>query len=395
MNRRGISRIAIAVIAVIIIAVAAFGGIYYASIQPATTSGPIKIGMVATLTGTEAWIGFDGLNGAELAVEQINQAGGINGRTIQLIYYDDGGTPEGAVTLSRKLIQDDHVVAGILNHGSDLAIAAAGIFNELKEPALVPWAGHPDIVKGGYIFRVGLSATAPGKAMAYYAYSVLGARKFASIVTVDPYEEAYANAMKAEFTTLGGTVVYDKLVEWGEAEYTSMLTAVKATGADVIMGPHDFSMSIPFVSQARGLGITAPMMFGSSSNTPEFLAGVKDVATTGGGLYVLSYLVFDDPSTAAYATTYEARYGKAPGPTSSYTTYDCIKILAKVIGDVGTDPAKITDGIKALTNYTGVGGTINSYTQGEAIKPIPIYTIQNDTFHLAMLITDPQYTSPF
>jgi len=405
LSKRGISKAAMAIVAIIIIVVVAVG-VYYATLPPPapptptptptpTPAGPIKIGLIGPLTGVEAWIGYDGLNGAMLAVEEINAAGGINGRMIEFVYYDDGGSPEGAVSMARKLIYDDKVVAGILNHGSELAIPASKVFDEAKVPALVPWAGHADIVKGGYCFRVGLTARAPGKAMAYYAYEVLGARKFACIVTVDPYEESYAGAMKETFTKLGGEVVYDKLVEFGEKEYTAMLTEVKALEPDVLMGPHDFSMSIPFTSQARGLGIMCPIMFGSSSCVPEYLDGVKEVGEVGGGVYVLSYMIFEDPLTKAYGETYEKRYGKPAGPTASYTTYDSVKILAKIIGEVGDDPAKIWEGVKALKNYKGVGGTIVEYDKGECLKSIPIYVIKGGKFALAEEVTEPEYISPF
>jgi len=411
-----------AAVVVVIILIVAIVGVYYATLPgpapsptptptpaptptpgptptpaptPTPTKEPIKIGIEGSMTGVEAWIGFDGYNGAMLAVEEINMVGGINGRPIQLINYDDGGSPEGAVTVSRKLIFEDGVVAGILNQGSELALASGKIFDGENIPALVPWAGHEDIVKGGWCFRVGLTARAPGKAMGYYAYTVLGAKKLACVVTVDPYEESYAEAMKEVFTKLGGQVVYDKLVEFGEKEYTAMLTEIKASGADVILGPHDFSMSIPFTSQARGLEVMTPIMFGSSSCVPEYLDGVKDVGELGGGVFVLSYMVFEDPLTSQYAEKYEARYGKAAGPTASYTSYDCIKMLAQIIEQAGDDPAKIREGIMALKDFKGVGGTIAKYEQGECLKPIPIYSIKENKFVLAQLVTELEYISPF
>jgi len=395
LSKRGISTTVIAIVAIVILVIAAVG-VYYLFFQPPTTpSGTIKIGLIGPLTGEEAWIGYDGLDGAMLAVEEINAAGGVNGRELEIVYYDDGGSPEQAVSMARKLIDEDHVVAGILDHGSDLAMAASGVFEEAKVPALVPWAGHPDIVKGNYTFRVGLSATAPGNAMSYYAYSTLGKRKLAVVCTVDAYEESYAGAMKAGFVKLGGEVVYDKLVEWGEKEYTSMLTELKATGADVILGPHDFSMSIPFTNQARGLGITAPIFYGSSSSVQEYIDGVGQAGESGGGIYVLFYMQLDDPVTAAYTARYQARYGKAAGPTASYTSYDCVKIIAQVVGQVGDDHAALTTGIKGLTNFVGVGGTITKFDRGEDVKPVPIYTIQSGAFTLAKLVTEPQYISPF
>lgn len=393
-SRSAVTKLQVVIISAVVIIAAIAGGAYYVLTLPKSAL-TIKIGIISSLTGAEAWIGIAGLNGAKMAVDEINAAGGVKGTPVELISYDDAADAGQAVTLASRLITDDKVAGGILNDGSELALPASRTFTNGKVAALVPWAGDPDIVKGGYVFRLEQSAVATAKGMAYYVNQTVGPKKIAAVVPADPYEESLWTAFNDTYVKLGGQVIYTKSVEFGEKEYTSIVTEIKALNPDVVYGPNDITMEIALTVQARGVGIMAPLVFAGQCYDPNYLNGTKGAAELGGGIITQSYVNPTDSLVLDFDSKYEARYGEPPVNFASYQTYDGVKIIAQAAANVGNDQSKVAAYISNLKDFTGPSGTISQFVQGECLKSLPIIIIKNNAFVVAAIITDPTYTSPF
>ena len=148
-------------------------------------AGAIRIGFFSPTTGFAAADGTSALQSAQLAVKMINEAGGVLGQPLELIYYDDSAKPDQSSSIARKLIEQDGVVAGISGTYSGATRAAAPIFQEAGVPMIAAYAIHPEITTtGDKVFRVGTLATVQGRVGAELAGQVLGAKKIA-ILTID------------------------------------------------------------------------------------------------------------------------------------------------------------------------------------------------------------------
>jgi branched-chain amino acid transport system substrate-binding protein len=369
-----------AIVLIVVIAVAAVAGIaYYMLTRPASLA-EFRVGVIAPATGSEAWIGIDSWRGARDAAAEVNAAGGINGLNITIFEYDDADNPTEAVSQSRRAIFSDGCIAGILGTGSDTSLAAMSVWNDAKIPCVISWAGHPDLTKGaGWMFRVGPIADVIGRGLAVYAYDTLGLRKTGSICTDDAYEISVKDSFLDEFTTLGGTNVYDKVVEWGEKSYEPLLTQMKSLGIDGILSPCDYTMSTPLTTQARGLGLNQSIIYlGPSSGVQEFIDGVGETALVG----PLSINSYSDATTEAFKA-FEEGYGAKYGGASSlgyWLTYDSLKILADAMKAEGTTPDQIKKGLSETTNYVGLAGKVTSFTAGgECLRAVIILGIELDT----------------
>ena len=158
----------------------------------------IKIGFNAPLTGFAASDGKSALNGAELAVEQINTAGGINGDMLELVVYDDQASPKEAVPVALKLIEKDNVIAGVSGSYSGSTQVAARVFQEAGIPYISAYAIHPDITKAGdFVFRTSFVGQVQGRAGAKLVGEVLGLKKV-SIITLknDLRHKVFTNKFK-------------------------------------------------------------------------------------------------------------------------------------------------------------------------------------------------------
>lgn len=367
------------IILIVVIAIAAVAGIaYYLLSRP--TSTELKIGVIAPATGSEAWIGIDSWRGAKDAAAEINNAGGINGLNMTILEYDDADNPTETVSQGRKAVYSDGVIAGILATGSDTALAGVSVWNDAKIPCIVSWAGHPDLTKGaGWIFRVGPIADVIGRGLATYAYNTLGARVVGSICTDDAYEITVKDTFFDEFTKLGGTHVYDKIVEWGEKSYEPLLTQLQSLNPDIILSPCDYTMSIPLTTQARGLGLNQSIIYlGPSSGVQQFIDGIGETALVG----PLSINSYGDVTTEAFIH-FEQQYGAKYTGSSSlgyWLTYDSVKILANAMKTEGTTPDQIKKGLSETTNYVGLAGKVASFTAGgECLRNVIILGIKEDT----------------
>ncbi|MCX7308920.1 MAG: ABC transporter substrate-binding protein, partial [Afipia sp.] len=203
---------------------------------PAKAQETIKVGFFGPLTEAFAGLGKDAKKGADLAVKQVNAAGGINGQKIELIAYDDRGNRTEAVAVSRKMIQQDKVVAIVDGSLSLTSIAAAPIVNEAKVPMIAAYSNAVGVVKGNdYVFRWASVADVQGWVMVHHAMQERGFKRFAILMQDEEYGRGIINGAEQAIKKLGGEVVYKKAFAPPEREFRAMLTEIKSKDVDAVL----------------------------------------------------------------------------------------------------------------------------------------------------------------
>ncbi len=350
-----------------------------ATLATASAADPIKLGEYASLTGKEAGFGQTSHHGVVLALEEINAAGGVLGRPLELAYEDNQTKSGESATVVKKLISRDKVIALIGEVSSGRSLEAAPIAQAAKIPMIAPAATNPKVTQtGNYIFRVCFIDPFQGTVMAKFAKEDLKARKVAILSSVsNAYSLGLAKFFKETFTAGGGEITTEKNFSEGDKDFRAQLTAVKAAGVDAVFVPGYYTESALIVRQARDLGLTVPF-FGGDGWEDEQLLKIGGEALN--GCYYSTHFSAEntDPVVAQFAAKYKARWnGEVPGAFSALG-YDAVYILADAIKRAGTtDGTKLRDALAATKNFPGVSGVTTIDKDRNASKAATIIALKD------------------
>jgi branched-chain amino acid transport system substrate-binding protein len=384
-------------IVVVIVVIAIIAGIlayYYSQPSQEQPSEPIKIGFFAPLTGEAAADGKSALHGAQIAVDYINEHGGVLGRELELVYYDDQLSPDQAIAIAHKLIEEDQVVAAVSGSYSGTTLAASSIYNEEGVPLVDAYAVNPDITRDKpYVFRVGMMGETEGKAAGYAAVHYFKASRIAILYIDNPFGVSLFDNAKAQAEKMGAQVVYSAKFSFPTTDFTSWLTEAKDSNIDLLMifGYYQHAVAI---KQARDLGIDVPILGCEGFDSPKLMEIAGDYAN---GVVIVTDLNRDSDKdfVQEFLSKYEEVAGM-PADMVAASSYDAVLVLAKAIEKAGsTDPQKITDALKSLTNIEGATGMILKFKEGgNAEKYITLQEVKNLEFHFYAEITDPEIITP-
>lgn len=236
------------------------------------TENPIKIGYIGALSGDTALWGQAGLNGMELTAKQINEAGGILGREVQIIGLDGKGAPDDSVTAYKKLVEQEGVCAVVGTNFSSCSIPIAAVADELKVPAIATAASNEQVTVDSngnlhpYSFRLCFIDSYMGYLAGNYAYTELGLKTAALITDItDSYSTNVGQYMIDTFKDLGGEVVAQEEAQNGDNDFRAQLTKIAAAQPDVLFIPWNYENVCLIAQQARELGITS-VFFGADGN---------------------------------------------------------------------------------------------------------------------------------
>ncbi len=353
--------------------------------QPPSGSGAnsdvIKVGEFASLTGSEATFGQSSHEGTELAIADLNAAGGVLGKRIDLITEDDQSQAGQPATVVRKLISSDGVVAILGEVASSRSLEAAPICQENKIPMVSPASTNPKVTEAGdYIFRVCFIDPFQGTVMANFARKTLKLNTAAVLKEASSdYSVGLAKYFVAGFTADGGKIVAEENFSHGDRDFTAQLTAIKADHPEGIFVPGYYTEVGLIALQARQLGITVPL-FGGDGWESSSLVPIGGAALE--GCYFSTHYSPEDTSPAVqnFVKAFRAKYGETPD-TMAALGYDSALILADAIKRAGsTDGAKIRDALAATKDFQGVTGKITIDAHRNASKPAVILTIKNGKF---------------
>ncbi len=345
------------------------------------STGPILVGYYGDLSGRTSSFGQSTKNGVEMAADEINKAGGINGRTIQVITEDDQGEPNKAATVVTKLINQDKVQAILGEVASSNSLAAAPKAQEAKVPMISPSSTNPAVTQvGDYIFRVCFIDPFQGEVMAKFSANNLKAKRAAILYDFNSdYSRGLYQFFKRSFTSLGGQVVIEKSYTQGDRDFSGQLTAIRSANPDVIYVPGYYGEVGVISNQTKQLGIKAPLLGGDGWDAPQLwqLGGASL-----NGNYISNHYSVDDPSPAIqkFVADYKARYNILPDALAALG-YDSMKVLADAVKRAGTtENVKLRDAIAQTKNFPGVTGTITIDQDRNAVKPAVVLKLQDLKF---------------
>lgn len=319
---------------------------------------PIKLGWLGALTGDVSSIGTVDRQAAELAVKEINDAGGVNGRQLEMIYEDAACDAKIGSNAGNKLINIDKVVAIVGGLCSGETLAVAPVAEQNKVIMMATGATSPAITNAGdFIFRVVASDSYQGKYAANFVYNTLGKRKAAVVYAKTDYTEGLATVFSEEFKKLGGEVVLTDTFLQTDRDLKTQLTKVKESNAEIMCFFAHTEAGIVGLKQAKELGLSMPIL------GPETFSDPKVVAAQGteGVMYTLPV----SKDSESFKNAFLAFASRTDVPVYAAQTYDAVKILAQAIKNVGTDTTKIKDELYKTQNYDGVSGSIGFDSNGD------------------------------
>ena len=338
----------------------------------------ILIGEYASLTGQTATFGQSSHEGLQLALEQINAAGGVLGKQIHVVTEDDGSDANQAVNVVQKLVNSDGVVAVIGEVASKRSLAGGGVCEQYNCPMLSPASTNPDVtVENGkvkpHVFRICFTDTFQGHIDGKFA-SEQGWKNIAMMSNVDEdYSKGLARSFREEFQKAGKVVAEES---YGDAtqDFKAQLSRIKQANPDAVYVPGYYNEVGLILPQAKQVGLNVPFFGGDGWDSPLTLANPD----AQGDFYSDHYSPDEQrPEVQNFVKAYQAKYHKTPD-AMAVLGYDAMRVMADAIKRAGkTDRQAITDALAQTKEFHGASGVITIDSEHNARKPIVILQIKN------------------
>ncbi len=343
------------------------------------TGEEIKLGLFEPLTGANAGGGELEAMGMRLANKVYPS---VLGRPIKLIEADNKSDRVEAANAANSLVNAG-VSAVLGSWGSTLSIGGGSAFETAQIPAVAASATNPQVTEGNeYYYRVCFIDPFQGQVMANYAYTNLNFTKAAIIREINSdYSVGLANFFQEKFTELGGTISATYDFQTGDQDYNAQLTNLKATDAEVIFLPANFTEAGLIVKQARELGIELPVLGGDTWETPQLIeiGGSAVEGTVFSTFYDESQVL--TPETSKFIEEWKKEYPNDDAAAVSALAYDAYLIVYKAIEAAGSsEPAKIKEALDNMVDFEGATGIVNFDENRNAIKDAVLKTIENGEF---------------
>ncbi len=331
-----------------------------------------------------------------MAVDEINAAGGVNGRKIKIITEDDQSKSEEASTAVTKLISQNGVLAVLGEVASSNSIAGADVCQGNKVPMITPSSTNPQVTKkGDYIFRVCFTDDYQGENIARYAATQLHIKREAILTDVkNDYSTGLTSTIERVFTSLGGQIVGKSSYSNGDNDFHSQLTSIRATNPEAIFVPGYYTDVGQIAIQARELGMKQPLLGGDGWESPKLIEiGGRALD---GSMYTNHYFYADStPVVRNFVQRYKDRYGAIPDGMAALG-YDAARVLADALKRAKKlDGPSLRDAIAETRNFDGVTGTINIGPDRNAVgKKIIIEEVKNGQLALKATIQPTAGSTP-
>ena len=268
----------------------------------------IKIGFHAPLTGFAASDGKSASEGAKLAVEQINSAGGINGKMLELVIYDDQAKASQAIPIANKLIGQDKVVIGVSGSYSGPTRSAAGVFQEAGIPYIAAYAIHPDITRAGqFCFSDQLSGRSSGPRRRQTDRRLAGKKNgWLSLPCKMTSEKSLAAGFKSKAADYGIQIVNEYQYSIKDRQFGSIVAKVKADNPDAIYASGYYFTAGPLISQLRAAGVMVPIIGQEGYDSQKF---IEIAGASAEGVIITTSLDRDSdvPETKNFISAFEKK----------------------------------------------------------------------------------------
>ena len=346
----------------------------------------IKIGANWELTGGQATFGQSSLNGAKLALKEINAAGGVLGKKINLIAADNKSEPSESTNAITKLITQDKVVAVLGAVTSSNTLAASPVAHANKVPFLSNTATNPRVtVENGkvkeFAFRACFIDPFQGTVMANFAIKSLKVKTAAMLVDQSSdYAKGLAQFFEESFVKSGGKIVAKEAYLQKDKDFKSTLTKIRATNPETIFVPGYYEEAGMIVKQARELGYNGPMIGGDGWDSPKLIeiAGKDALKNT----YFSNHYAADDkdPAVIKFVESYKKEYNQTPDALAALG-YDATLMLVDAIKRAGSaEPQKIRDALAKTKDLKVVSGIITLDANHNPVKSAVVIEVKDGKF---------------
>jgi len=370
-------------------AVAAVGATTACSAKPggsggsAVTGDTIKVGANYELSGAVATYGQASVDGITMAIDEINAAGGVNGKKLEIISYDNKSDAAEATTLANKLFTQDNVLVGMGPATSGNFKAIIPVANKNRVPVVSGSATADDVTWDGttvqeFAFRICFNDSFQGTIMAKFAAENLGASSAVIIKdNSNDYSKGLADAFTTEFENQGGTIVTSEAYVAGDTDFNTILTRIKGQSFDVIYLPGYYSEAGLIIKQARDLGITAPFLGGDGFDSPTLLelAGASAL----NDVYFTNHYssIDEDPTVQDFIKAFKEAKGAEPSAFNALG-YDVGKFVADAISRASELTGDAVQKAMAETKgFVGVTGTFDMDEHHNPVKTILVIGLKD------------------
>ncbi|MFT3772331.1 MAG: ABC transporter substrate-binding protein [Minicystis sp.] len=341
-----------------------------------------RVGAYFSLSGADTQFGVDSKEGIELAVDEVNKAGGIKSKPLKVIFEDDKSNPQEATNKVLQLIDRDKVVAILGEVASSRSKAGGIVANKKKIPMISPSSTNPDVTKvGPFVFRVCFTDDAQGQAAARFVGKTLGKKKVGILFASDDlYSSGLAKEFREEAKKLGVEIVAEKQFLKSETNFTTYITELRDAKPEIIYAPIYYNAMVPIARQAKAAGVKGDMFMGGDGwDSVVLLDNAGDEMS---GAYFTNHIAPDVPwpSAQGFVKAYRARYNRDPSALATMG-YDAAKLLADAIGRAkGDTPEAIRDAIAETKGFQGASGSITINAERNPDKPIVVVQVKDKKF---------------
>ena len=368
------------------VALAACGSDSGTSDGASAAAVPFKLGVAGPMTGQYATYGTSHRAGAELAMEELNAAGGVNGGEVSIAIGDDLGDAKEAVLVSQKFIDDTAIVAVDGHMFSGATIAAASKYQPAGLTMITPSATQPDITESGdFIWRICMTDAVQGQGLADYSVTTLGKSKVAIMYDNSDYGRGLADAYDAGVKSAGGSVVAKEQYSTGDTDFKAQLTKIQGAGPELLFLSGYYPEGSKIAQQAKELGMDVQML-GSDGYASDELPKLGGAAVE--GMLVSTFFDYtkEDPAVQKFVDAYKAKYEGANPDWFVANSYDVCMLLAAAAEKAGSNErTAINDALSQIGTYEGISGPITFDENGDVLKPLSIVIVQDGS-----LVTAPQ-----
>lgn len=343
---------------------------------------PLRVGFAAQLSGIQGELGVQERNGAQLAVDEINAAGGVNGRPIDVIVKDDLGTADGARAADRELI--DAGVVTIIGHAtSEATLAGLTVTNPARVVLLSPSATAPELSgRDDYFFRVVQARIAPVQ-FAEHLRRKLGQKRISVIYDTDnaAYSKGYLQAFRGELQSLGGTVVAETTFSSKtQPDFAPLVARLRAGDPDgFLIVASDIDTAL-IAQRTRLMGWQIPLSTSAWAQT-ETLINNGGKAVEGMRIEISNALILDPQTTRfqAFRRSYQARFGQIPS-FGAVLGYDSAFVLATALRKTDGEAQGLPQALLGIKNFRGLGDVFSFDAHGDADRPIHFGVIRGGAY---------------
>lgn len=328
------------------------------------------------MTGDSAQFGDMKVKAIQLALDEVNEKGGIDGKQVKLIVGDDTGNPKEAPNVAQKFAADNKILAVIGHWNSSCTLAARGIYESAGIPVITD-SVNKAVTDGTtpHVFRISLTDTAQAQHLAKYAYEQMGKRKAAILFTANDFGTGLKNDFTTKFTELGGEVVAAETYFEGQSkDFSPQITKIKSQNPDLLFVPGYYVETALIAQQAKAAGLDVPMLGTEGISSDELIKlggdAVEGIKFTGFFHPEVEY-----PGTTEFVEAFTAKYNKEPD-TYAALAYDSAKVVLEAMAQNGADREEIKKYLETVKDFPGVAGPI-SFKNNDVERGIIILTVKD------------------